>query len=158
MLIVLLYDAKSLGAVSGEKNNQNFFLEEKAMRTFITVVLAVAGMMMLAVGADAATKILPAGAKVSATVANDGTAQLVVTGVKTEQIEYYSYEGVKTFKEGKSSINLREGRRFQVVFDGGHYALLTPEMSAVPHPEFFGPGVGLDCSNQGGCCFIVTGK
>lgn len=130
------------------------------MKKIIVALLAVTAMVVAGGNlANAATKILPAGAKVSASVSSDGMATISVSGVSDiEKVEYYAYEGIKSIDGNNASINLREGRRFQVVFGGGYYTLLTPEMSAVPHPEFFGPGVGLDCSNPGGCCFIVTGK
>lgn len=125
-----------------------------------SMLVAMAVMAILAVGswASAATKLLPKGAKVSASVTSDGMAQITVSGFDPEKIEYYAYDGIKEVSGSTATVDLREGRRFQVVFGGGFYSLLTPEMVAIPHPDFFGPGVGLDCSNPGGCCFIVTGK
>jgi len=127
------------------------------MKKLIRVLLVVA-VAMFASQASAATKLLPKGAKVSTSVSSDGMAQITVSGVDLERIEYYAHEGVKNLSGSKTTIDLREGRRFQVVFGGGFYALLTPEMAAKPRPDFFGSGVGLDCSNSGGCSFIVTGN
>ena len=124
-------------------------------------ILAVLVVMAMVVGgttlANAATKLLPKGSKVSAAVSSDGMAQITVSGVDPEKIEYYAYDGTKDLNGSTVAIDLREGRRFQVVFGGGFYALITPDMRDYP-PEFFGPGVGLDCSNDRGCAFIITGK
>ncbi|MGW8185388.1 MAG: hypothetical protein ACWGHO_04750 [Candidatus Moraniibacteriota bacterium] len=129
------------------------------MKKSIVAILVVMAMVMAGgTLANAATKLLPKGAKVSASVASDGMAQISVSGIDPEKIEYYAYDGIKEITGSAATIDLREGRRFQIVFDGGLYALLTPDMAAVPHPDFFGQGIGLDCSNSGGCCFIVTGK
>lgn len=113
---------------------------------------------MLAAGAKvvlAKTTLLPAGTVVKARVNTDGTA--VITPPTGWAVEYYAYEGIKNFSAGPATVNLREGRRFQVKNQQGIYALLTPDMAAYP-PDFFGPGVGLDCTNSAGCTFIITGK
>lgn len=129
------------------------------MKKFSMLVIAVVVGIWLsgATESNAAPKLLPKGAKVSAVVHSDGTADITVAGVDAlDRIEYYSYGEAKNLKGPAIKIDLREGRRFQVV-NGGYYALLTPDMNAKPRPEFFGPGVGLDCSNTGGCTFIVSG-
>ena len=103
----------------------------------------------------AETEMLPAGAKVSATVAGD-IVTVTIAGVTPEDVEFYSYKKVvhlgpvTTFK-----IDINQGYRFNFKFGGGFYALLTPEMAA-RLPGFFGPGVGLDCNNSGGCCFKIS--
>lgn len=102
----------------------------------------------------AETEMLPEGAKVSATISGD-VATVTITGVTPEDVEFYSYKKVvhlgpvTTFK-----VNINQGYRFNLKFGGGFYALLTPEM-AERLPKFFGPGVGLDCKNQAGCCFMI---
>jgi hypothetical protein len=102
----------------------------------------------------AETEILPAGAKVSATTAGD-IVTVTITGVTPEDVEFYSYKKVvhlgpvTTFK-----IEINQGYRFNFKFGGGFYALLTPEMATRP-PKFFGPGIGMDCKNQAGCCFMI---
>ncbi|HCU01305.1 TPA: hypothetical protein DIC62_00660 [Candidatus Nomurabacteria bacterium] len=161
------YSAYIVLLCCGVVNHPSFWMEIKVnlwrfvMKKFLMLVMVVVlgSWLSGATESNAATKLLPAGAKVSATVSNDGIAHVSVTGAPVERIELYTYEGVKDVKASKATMNLREeGRRFQVVLEGGFYALLTPEMAAVPCPDFFGPGTGLDCSNTGGCAFIVTGK
>ena len=117
---------------------------------FVVCVLAAGATVVLA-----KTILLPAGAVVTAQVNTDGTA--VITPPAGWSVEYYGYEGIKNFPVGPTTINLRNGRRFQVKDQRGVYALLTPDMAAYP-PDFFGLGVGMDCSNAKGCTFIVTGK
>ncbi|NLC31189.1 MAG: hypothetical protein GX765_04025 [Candidatus Moranbacteria bacterium] len=131
----------------------------KAMKKIIVALLAVTAMVVAGGNlANAATKLLPKGSEVSATVSSSGIATIVVTGVPDfEGIEYYAYEGIENIKQGEGVDIYQKGRRFQVVFGGGFYTLLTPDMRDYP-PEFFGPGVGLDCSNDRGCAFIITGK
>lgn len=131
------------------------------MKKFSMLVIAVVVGIWMSGATDsiAATKTLPKGAKVSASVKSDRTADIKVTGVPDlEMIEYYAYGKPKVIKGAEVSVDIdREGRRFQVLFGGGFYAFLSPDMRDYP-PDFFGPGVGLDCSNPGGCCFIITGK
>lgn len=122
----------------------------------VAAMVMVASMAMVS-SAEAATKLLPRGTTVSASVNADGTADIAVAGVAVDRIEVYAYEGIREVSSSQTKIDLREGRRFQVVV-GGYYALLTPDMAGKPVPDFFGSGVGLDCSNPGGCSFIVTGK
>jgi len=101
------------------------------------------------------TKMLPTGAKVSATVGGN-SATVTISGIDPEMVEYYNHGKVVYLGAVKSfTINLDEGYRFNFKFGGGKYVLLTPEMKDYP-PAFFGPGVALDCSNPQGCCFKIT--
>lgn len=126
-------------------------------KTISLAVLAVLAMACVGSDAMADTSLLPKGAVVSATCnLADETATITVAGMSGAKIEYYQYEKPQVL-DSPATINLNEGRRFQVVDGGGVYALLTPDMAAYP-PRSFGHGVGLDCSNPEGCAFVVKCK
>lgn len=72
----------------------------------------------------------------------------------TASIEFYNYQKPEVLGDS-ATVDLNDGRRFNVVDSAGVYALLTPDMKAYP-PDFFGPGVGLDCGNPAGCAFLIT--
>lgn len=120
----------------------------------LIILLAIVAVCFICGPAYAETEILPAGAKVSATISGD-EATITITGITPEMVEFYSHKkivylgAVTTFK-----VNLNEGYRFNFKFGGGKYALLTPEMAS-RLPGFFGPGIGLDCKDPRGCCFMV---
>ncbi|MCD6149668.1 hypothetical protein J7J13_02690 [bacterium] len=130
---------------------------------FLPVIVVLLSFFIAVCPSWAATDLLPHGTIVSATVDKTAaTAHVNISGTAPVAVEFYGYKGVK--KLGAVSnfdVCLREGRRFNFSFkaaDGKtHFALLTPEMAAYP-PEFFGEGVGMDCSNPDGCCFLITGK
>jgi len=136
------------------------------MRKFLPVLLATIFIVDLVEFATAATKakLLPEGVVVSATIDKTvAKAHINISGITPVDVEVYTYEEGATHLGAVANfdVNLREGRRFNFSFkaaDGKtHFALLTPEMAAYP-PEFFGEGVGMDCSNPDGCCFLITGK
>jgi len=73
-----------------------------------------------------------------------------VTGIQGATLVRYYWERVD--KSPGMRIDLRQGRRFQVM-SGGKYLLITPGMvSGGPYKLI---GVGIDCSNPKGCCLIV---
>ena len=100
------------------------------------------------------TEMLPRGAKVSATIAGD-IATVTISGVTPDNFEFYSYKKVVYMGPvAKAELDLNKGYRFNFKFGGGLYVLLTPEMIDSP-PPFVGPGIAIDCSNAGGCCFKI---
>lgn len=110
---------------------------------------------------SARTAMVPEGTVVSARVDMEKkTATVTIIGLQPTGIEVYTYEGIRKL-DGTSAfqVNLREGRRFQVLFSGSKgvsYFLLTPEMAKNPWAQdLFGKGIGLDCSSPDGCCFMV---
>ena len=125
------------------------------MKKSIFTALSVLFVIAIAGSALAKTALLPKGKKVCVTVHENGTATIVPPAGYL--VEFYAYEEVRNFPAGTVTIDLREGRRFQVIDSNGVYALLTPEMAKNP-PDFFGPGTGEDCSNSRGCCFLITGN
>ncbi len=130
------------------------------MKKFLSVLLLTVFFVFGLVGsALAATEILPKGAMVSAAVDKaTATARVTVRGVIPIDVELYNYKGVKHLGAVTDfDVNLREGRRFNFTFNEDTFALLTPEMAAYP-PDFFGPGIGMDCSGSDGCCFMITGE
>src|SRR5665647_411579 len=111
--------------------------------------------------AIAAPKLVPDGTIISANLVEPGIAEVTITDpIQLTDVEFYSYEKIVKLGSAKVfRIKLHEGRRFNFKFKdtGGKefYALITPEMSN--GADFLGPGVGVDCSDPRGCCFIVTG-
>jgi hypothetical protein len=123
-------------------------------RTF-AVMIAVMFIVGFVTTVNAATKLLPAGSIVSAAISGD-TATVNITGVMPKNVEFYSYEGVKSLGSVNTfTVNLREGRRFNFVYGEGTYALLTPDMITYP-PDFVGPGIAIDNSDPRGCAFIIV--
>jgi hypothetical protein len=123
-------------------------------KTFGLAMMAMMATVLCSGVAMADTKLLPKGVVVSATCnLADETATITVAGMSGAKIEYYQYEKPQIL-DSPATVNLNEGRRFQVVDGGGVYALLTPDMAAYP-PRAFGHGVGLDCSNPEGCAFLI---
>ncbi len=131
----------------------------KKLISSLIVLLVV--MLCFTGGALAAARLLPKGVVVSAKVNAKGTAQVSIVGVVPTDVEFYSYGRTKHLGSiNKFKIDLNSGRRFNFKFkvNGSEYfALLTPEMVMLS-PDFFGPGIGLDCSNVEGCVFLVTGN
>jgi hypothetical protein len=127
-----------------------------------SIIVALVGIFCLSfvISAQAETVLVTDGV-VTATCHPNKTAEVTVP--VGWQIDFYSYEKYKVLPAGKQLINLNRGRRFNIVKsdtvhlsrDDRTYALLTPDMAAYP-PELFGNGVGLDCGNAAGCCFLIT--
>ncbi|MDP1845825.1 MAG: hypothetical protein Q8L09_03690 [Candidatus Moranbacteria bacterium] len=111
---------------------------------FLILVLAIA----VPATALAAT-YLPHGATITATVSGD-TATITVTGISGASVERYYWERID--KSPGMTMDLKQGRRFQVM-SGGKYLLITPEMASGGPYKLI--GVGIDCSNEKGCCLIV---
>lgn len=96
-----------------------------------------------------AATYLPQGVTITATVSGD-TATITVTSISGASLERYYWERID--KSPGMTIDLKRGRRFQVMSDR-KYLLVTPEMvSGGPYKLV---GVGIDCSNPKGCCLIV---
>jgi len=131
-----------------------------------TVLVALVVGLFFAGSVSARTAMVPDGTVVSAKVDMEKkTATVTITGLQSTGIEIYSYKGVEKLTGASTStstfqMNLREGRRFQIVFEGPKgtaYALLAPGMVNNPWAqELFGKGIGLDCSDPRGCCFMVV--
>ena len=116
--------------------------------SLILVVVLLAGLVS-ATAAMAETFLPHHGATIAATVSED-TATVSVTGIQGATLVRYYWERVD--KSPGMRIDLRQGRRFQVM-SGGKYLLITPGMvSGGPYKLI---GVGIDCSNPKGCCLIV---
>ncbi|MDD3497952.1 MAG: hypothetical protein PHH24_00395 [Candidatus Moranbacteria bacterium] len=126
---------------------------KKMATVFLTIVMVFSAGLVFA-----ETALLPDGTVVSAAVdVANKTATVRISGVNPDNVEFYAYEGVEKFGAvNEFTVNLNEGRRFNFTVNG-KYALLTPEMAAYP-PEFFGPGIGMDCGNSGGCAFLIVGN
>ena len=128
------------------------------------LVVMVVGMVSFAC---ATPKYVPLGTVVSATVdTSTMTAHVTISGVTPVNVEFYSYEGkVSLGAVNEFNVNLREGRRFNFTFneDGNTwYALVDPTMATPPAPDFFGDGIGMDCSyvenGQPKCTFLIAGQ
>lgn len=96
-----------------------------------------------------AATYLPQGATIAAAVSGD-TATITVTGISGASLERYYWDRID--RASGMTINLNQGRRFQVM-SGGQYLLITPEMASGGPYKLV--GVGIDCSNEKGCCLIV---
>ena len=109
--------------------------------------------MLLAIAVPAtmtlAATYLPQGATITATVSGD-TATITVTGISGASLERYYWERID--KSPGWTIDLKQGRRFQVPSEG-KYLLITPEMASGGPYKLV--GVCIDCSNEKGCCLIV---
>ncbi|MFH0930087.1 MAG: hypothetical protein V1814_02435 [Candidatus Moraniibacteriota bacterium] len=120
-------------------------MKTKLWKLIPVVMLSIA---FLATAALAAT-YLSNGATITATVSGD-TATITVTGISGASLERYYWERID--RAPGMTIDLKQGRRFQVK-SGGRYLFITPEMvSGGPYKLV---GVGIDCSNEKGCCLIV---
>ncbi len=121
------------------------------------LILSIVFIIFSTAFAFAEAELPPKGTCVSAVV-DKNKAIIKISGVVPTDIEFYSYEGIKHLNlsgsKNEFAIDLNKGRRFNFRFNNGKYVLLVPEMAADP-PSFFGKGIGLDCSNDNGCCFLI---
>lgn len=124
------------------------------MKYLVITLLAVMLALSAAI-ASAETALLPEGANVHAVVSG-ATATITITGVKPANVEFYSYEGVKNLGAVSTfTINLREGRRFNLTFGSpAKYSLLTADMANFPTGT--SGAISIDCSDPRGCAYIVT--
>ncbi len=131
------------------------------MKKLISSLVVLVAILCFTGGALAAARLLPKGVVVSAKINAKGTAQINIVGVVPTDVEFYSYGRTKHLGSiNKFKIDLNSGRRFNFKFKVNgrdYFVLLTPEM-VILSPDFFGPGIGLDCSNNEGCVFLVTGN
>lgn len=122
---------------------------KKSLLVVSVVVLLVADLLAFSATAAMAETFLPHGATITAAVSGD-TATITVTGIPEATLERYYWECIDS--SPGMTINLKQGKRFQVM-SGGKYLLITPEMASGGPYRLI--GVGIDCSNPKGCCLIV---
>ena len=123
----------------------------KRKNLLILVVALLVGLLAFSATAAMAETFLPRGATITAAVSGDHVT-ISVTGIQGATLERYYWGHID--KSPGMQINLRQGRRFQVM-SGGKYLLITPEMASGESPPYRLVGVGIDCSNPKGCCLIV---
>ncbi len=113
------------------------------------MVALLVGLLAFSATAAMAETFLPHGATITAAVSGD-TATITVAGIPGATLERYYWECIDS--SPGMTINLKQGKRFQVI-SSGKYLLITPGMvSGGPYKLI---GVGIDCSNPKGCCLIV---
>jgi hypothetical protein len=103
-------------------------------------------------GGGMGPQILPEGVVVS----YDGSL-VHITGIRPVNVEIYSSgtQHLGSVQEFRAEKGARFNFTFRCSNQHVHYVLITPEMAAFL-PDFFGKGIGLDCSDCCGCAFIVN--